>query len=64
LPLSSLGYFGVYTDSENNKKSEEMNKLVDEYNKNINTFDTKDENDNYCKSINNDINEILKTIIL
>jgi hypothetical protein len=48
LPLGSLGHFGAYADSENNKKSEEMNKLVDEYNKNINTFDTKEENNNYC----------------
>ena len=62
LPLGNRGYFGAYTDSENNKKSEEMNKLIDEYNSKINTFDTKKENDDFCKNINAEINKILKTI--
>lgn len=38
-----LGYFGYSSDLEYNKKVDDANKLVDEYNQNINLKDYKEE---------------------
>lgn len=62
LPLGSCGYVGAYLDPSENKKSEEINKLANEYNSKINTFDTKKENDDFAENIISKINKILKTI--
>lgn len=57
-----MGYYGLYYDSNKNEKIKKVNKLVDEYNSKINTFETKKENDEFRNKLNEKINSILKTI--
>lgn len=62
LPHGLMGYYGLYYDSNKNEKIEKANKLVDEYNSKINTFETEKENDDFRNKIKEKINSILKTI--
>lgn len=51
-PRGRLGHFGLSRFNEDyNKKIELANYMVDEYNLRINTFTTKDENDEFAFSM-------------
>lgn len=52
------GYYGAYTNPNNNIISNEMNKLIDEYNSKINSFQTLEEQ----KTFNIEINQKLKIL--
>lgn len=53
--LGYRGYFGFYKNEDYNKKVYEINKLIDEYNSKINTFDTEEENFRFANMMNDKI---------
>lgn len=58
LPLGPRGHYGCYFDTEKNKICSELNKVVDEYNSKINSFDTEKENTAFCNEIEDKINKL------
>lgn len=59
--LGLQGYYRVdFHNKKNNEKAEKANKLVDEYNSKINTFETAKENNNFAKKINKKIERIFR----
>lgn len=59
--LGCRGYYGIdFYNKENNKKAEKANRIIDLYNSKINTFETKEENDNFAKEIRKKIRKIFR----
>jgi len=56
------GYFGKTLDEATNVKVDELNKIIDEYNSNLNSFDTKEETEQFINSINERLHTIIKSI--
>lgn len=62
LKLGKKGYFGEFNSPEKNEKVLEINKLIDEYNSSINSFDTMEEQFQFLNTINNKISNIIKEL--
>lgn len=58
LPLGYRGYYGFGETNKYNKKVQKANKLVDEYNSTINTFETEEENNIFANDFNRKIYNI------
>lgn len=55
-----LGYYGISLSESRNKKLQEANKLVDEYNAHVYDFETFDEQIAYQKVMMDKIKQVLK----
>lgn len=62
LEKSPMGHYGCYKSHRKNILVSQINELVDEYNKKINTFETGQENDDFHKDIMFKINNLLEKI--
>lgn len=58
--VGMLGHYGISTDAELNKSMIEANKLVDEYNQNVSSYETIDEQSEYQRKMNKKIKKTLK----
>jgi GTP-sensing pleiotropic transcriptional regulator CodY len=54
-----LGYYGTSTDVERNKRMIEANKLVDEYNQNVFSYKTIEEQVKYQSDMVKKINKLI-----
>ena len=55
-----LGYYGMGFDDSYNEKVKKLNKIIDEHNRTINTFDTEKENEEFYEFIQLKIKTFLK----
>jgi hypothetical protein len=58
LRRGRLGYHGKYTNDDKNSIVMKINKLVDEYNKKINSFNTEIENNIFHQTMINKIKNL------
>ncbi len=59
IPFGLRGYYGLSLNTDYNKKIVDVNLLIDEYNEKINTFETFEDQIQFNKKINKEINELM-----
>jgi hypothetical protein len=59
-----IGYYGICNSDSKNKIVKKLNMLVDQYNNNINKFDTYEEQIKFIDEIESKMSNFIKKIIL
>lgn len=62
LQLGERGYYGMYNIPEKNLIVSKINKLIDEYNSSINSFNTREEQIHFENIINDKIDYFIKML--